>query len=886
MRFRELRAPVFGPLRGFERSLAPGVVLLFGRNESGKSSFCSALETILYGFEPASRDAHPLVAWNEPDPEDLHIEAEIELDSGRAIAVERVLQSSGKSRICSADESFAGRRGGNVALPELDALPRPIFRSLYSLELAQLAELERGVRTHVDDLLLPAAAQPELRPAREVREDLERDHLALWRADNRGKPEIKRLRNALSDASARVGEATRMERELRAQRNERAASSDKLEELRERRRLLDRDEQDAPYLQQLHELERHSKRLGEPVDLSELEGDLLIDPSSLGEEVELLEEQLREPRNRCAKPEVTISEADRRVLTRKPDIESALASGPECEALRRRASERAEGALLLRAGALRELGGLVAGAPAKDELECARTLPLEALRSAQADWAGAWEAHSQAIPESPARAPIFALAVGLLGLGLSSGGIVLGLPVAWTLLGIGVALGALLVAFFARGQVPENRALPERPDLCVSALGEIAIEEQLLASPAALLRALEALARVQAGAEDAVATEAEERALRERLAEREGQIRGLCRSLELDESGEGELPLVRLRHSLERARKAEADASKDLTERNHAGQLEENVTPTLERKLAQLQRLERTLRAAEPDAVDLTEAYARVQSRLEDARFAKRRQAELEHDPRWDALRQHPSVREARTSDSSTANASLPPWQSDVSLQRRAELAELDMEIEETNTRLGALSEILDNDEGSAVARARDEVARLQEEARTVERKRDRLALLEAIVARAEREYRDAHQPDVIRRAGRYLARLTHGRYTRLDYLSDEEGGLHVKRSDITAPIRVAPPLSRGTLDQIFLCLRFGLIDHLDEGRERLPLILDDALLRMDDARRRASLELLGELAVNRQIFVLTCHESLAREVEEVLRIHRIEIDPAHTAES
>ena len=88
-------------------------------------------------------------------------------------------------------------------------------------------------------------------------------------------------------------------------------------------------------------------------------------------------------------------------------------------------------------------------------------------------------------------------------------------------------------------------------------------------------------------------------------------------------------------------------------------------------------------------------------------------------------------------------------------MQRRAELAELDLEIEETNTRLGALSEVLDRDEGSAVAKARDEVERLQEDVRSIERNRDRLALLEAIVARDEREYREAHQPDVLRRAGR-----------------------------------------------------------------------------------------------------------------------------------
>ncbi len=872
---------MFGPLRGFEQSLAPGVVLLFGRNESGKSSFCSALETILYGFEPANRNAHPLVDWNEPDPEDLHVEAVIDLDAGHSIAVERVLQSTGKSRICSADESFNGPRRSNVALPELAALPRPIFRSLYFLELAQLTDLERGVRMHVDDLLLPVATQSNLRPAREVREELERDHLALWRPDNRGRPKIKHLRNALSDASARAGDASRKERELRSQRDEREALSEKLAALRERRNALDVDEQDAPYLQQLYELARQSEQLGEPVDLSTLEGDPLIAPSALCEEIEALEAQLRDPRNVGSQPEVAISEDNRLVLTRLPDFEATLAAGPEREAMRRRIDEEIEGAALLRTSACRELGNLVSGAPGDVELEHARALPMEALRSAQAEWASAWEAQSLAKPEKLARFPTLALALGLAGLGLSTGSIVFGLSGMWTLLGIGVALGALVGAYFTRPRAAEEKALPGLPEIFNSTLGKFAIEEQLLASPATLLRALESLARVQAGAEDAAAAEAESRSLGERLAEGDRLTQKLCRSVKLDPSGETAILLARLRDALDRARQAAATAAKDQEARKHASHIEESVSPNLERKFAQLNRLERTLRKAEPEAVDLAEAFARVQSRLEDTRFAKRRQAELERDSRWEALGKHASVRDASKGHANSENAPPPPWHPSVALQRRTELDALDLEIGKTNTRLGALSEILQSDEGSAVARARDDVTRHQEEIRNLERNRDRLALLEAVVTRAEREFRDAHQPDVLRRAGQHLARLTHSRYTRLDFLSDEEGGLHVNRRDIAAPIRVAPPLSRGTLDQIYLSLRLGLIDHLDEGRERLPLILDDALLRMDDARRRAALELLGELSDTRQIFVLTCHDSLAREVEDVLGVPRLTLPSA-----
>jgi uncharacterized protein YhaN len=75
----------------------------------------------------------------------------------------------------------------------------------------------------------------------------------------------------------------------------------------------------------------------------------------------------------------------------------------------------------------------------------------------------------------------------------------------------------------------------------------------------------------------------------------------------------------------------------------------------------------------------------------------------------------------------------------------------------------------------------------------------------------------------VLLRASEYLERVTHGRWSRIDLEPGASGGLFVSGSGHDEPVRAATPLSRGTLDQIYLCLRLGLLDHLDEVRERLP---------------------------------------------------------------
>jgi uncharacterized protein YhaN len=117
---------------------------------------------------------------------------------------------------------------------------------------------------------------------------------------------------------------------------------------------------------------------------------------------------------------------------------------------------------------------------------------------------------------------------------------------------------------------------------------------------------------------------------------------------------------------------------------------------------------------------------------------------------------------------------------------------------------------------------------------------------------------------------------VTGGRWRRLLYEVGEQGGLSVG-GDAGESVRVAsPPLSQGTLDQLYLCLRLGLVDHLDAGRERLPLVLDDALLRMDDERRPPVYELLAEVARRRQVFLLTCQEWIAAEAEQALGVGRV----------
>ena len=63
---------------------------------------------------------------------------------------------------------------------------------------------------------------------------------------------------------------------------------------------------------------------------------------------------------------------------------------------------------------------------------------------------------------------------------------------------------------------------------------------------------------------------------------------------------------------------------------------------------------------------------------------------------------------------------------------------------------------------------------------------------------------------------------------------------------------------SDGTVDQLYLALRLAVAEALTPGA---PVVLDDALIRFDDERLRAAMELLKTLAKDRQVIVFTCRE-------------------------
>ncbi len=908
MRFECLDAASFGPLRDRQFELDSDIVLVYGPNEAGKSSFRAALETILFGFKPADRDAHPLAQWDPDAVGKLHLEAQLRLDTDEIHSVERVLLQTGKSRFASGRASFAGPRRGNVCVPWVTWLSRDVFASLYSLEISQLAALNPSVSADIDELLLPTPNGLPLRPLTEVRAELRRDHTDLWRPDNRGKPLAKQLRKNLADARADAGRAAEAERQLRQARSEREEREASLERLRQHKRDLDREHGESPILGELFEHRRRKRELGPMIDFARLGEFPLMKPSQLRSEVGELEQRLHAPRARLEQATLQLDAAQTSVLERAPEIDLFVAQQPGWEADRERRAEHLESARHGHHRALEELDSALATRADETALEAASSIPIAVLRASVASWSEQREHYAAITAAITGRVRGWALALGFAGLiavGLSTLGFVTGIegPTGEWLRALAEGLGAggskgwlvvladprlaatgalllfasLVAALFAG---PSRRSeSPVKPDALAELLRALDVADPLLDNPAALGRLISVLETSVRHFREARNAHRMADELGHSIERRELSWVALCDRLGLDADGSGDLLVGRMRATLAAARDQQARVTEDRARRDEASRLCERDAPLLARKREHTRLLEQTLSglssgaSAHPvdpiqlDPIELDQAFDRVIERRDEEAFLQRRERELRAEPRFATLEHDPRIGD---------NLADAPWLPAAVAAREHEISALEDQLGREQRRLGELDELLASDVGSGLARATDRVREIESELAGLERKRDRLALLESILAYAEREFRENHQPDVLRRASLYLERITNGRYCRIDLMDDDQGRLWVTPAGRDQPVSVGEPISQGTLDQIFLCLRLGLLDHLDQDRERLPLVLDDALLRMDDRRRQAVYRVLAEISPRRQVFLLTCHSAVADEIAAALKTTRI----------
>ena len=127
------------------------------------------------------------------------------------------------------------------------------------------------------------------------------------------------------------------------------------------------------------------------------------------------------------------------------------------------------------------------------------------------------------------------------------------------------------------------------------------------------------------------------------------------------------------------------------------------------------------------------------------------------------------------------------------------------------------------------------------------------LTIAQEALADAARELQRRFAPRISQRAQELMGQFTGGRYNRLNLGQDFTLSAGAEGEDT---LHDALWRSDGTIDQLYLALRLAVAEELTMDA---PLVLDDALVRFDDDRLAAAMEVLRKEADKKQVILFTC---------------------------
>lgn len=896
MRIERVVARAFGPFHGEVLDLAPGLNVIAGPNEAGKSTWHAAIRLALTGVRrgkgPGTAAERQLAERHRPWGQDDQwlVEARITLDDGRRIDIAQDL--AGKVA-CRATDVGLGRDVSNEILdgtPDASrwlGLDREAFASTVCVSQAQILSVADAAEQLQEHMQRAAATRGTDATAAEAIARLEQFRRDAVGADTvAAKGPLRTARNRLAAAEAALADArARHEAYL-----EQAAGLEQAERrAEEARRAL--DEAEAALAR------RDSLRIAEKLALVEQLSARHPRPpqpiAELDDGARQVARALQAWDDRPQLPSLAGASAEA--------LEAELASlppAPEGDTRPHASVLDAARGLDLADEALRQHGAPPeSGAPLDDSWtpqqlrELARRLRAPQLPDAarlEAQLASA-RAESGAVP-SRWQLPALA-AVVLLGLGGALG--ILVDPV----IGVGIAVAgaaAAAVAWFLGGSRRRARARvaaletalapyrqaaaaaerdrhaaiatardaglpiePEAVDTLADRAASAAHDHQLAAAwdarhaslearqataRAALLGALQERGAEVSGLEprEALAryvAASEERSIQ---AERAARAEGLGRQLEARRVAEAALGAAT------RARQA---ADVRIREAALIARLDADAEPTglvaalrawQEHRSAQIER----------QAGEVAE-WERLQALLAGTSLAALRSEAAERARRAEELDG------ALVSPAARALVDAPGLEGRIA-RLREELATEQGAADRLGGSLrqlaAGLPSVAEAEESAAAAAA--EMERVESAAQVID---EALGLLRA----AEEQVHRSLAPVLNDAVARWLPDVCDGAYDEVS-VDPATLGVSVKERE-SGQWRQVRLLSEGTREQIYLLLRVAMAQHLVTTGETAPLLLDEVTAQSDGTRKRRLLEVLHGLSTERQIVLFTHDDEVAR---------------------
>ena len=370
------------------------------------------------------------------------------------------------------------------------------------------------------------------------------------------------------------------------------------------------------------------------------------------------------------------------------------------------------------------------------------------------------------------------------------------------------------------------------------------------ASPEAARHVLAAAGQARRAVEDRDHQRRELAALEAERAAYHDRVDRLCAVLAIPVATDDALRDARVATIAERLERARTDVRRAAEIDARVGKLEERRVPAaalVEERRAALEAHLAVTGCVDAATLRQRAAAAAARQRLRAAiRELRARLAGIAGGPaKIEAL-----VTEAAAADPAAVEAR--------EIEAREALERLEAEEREAAIRIGALdAEVRRLEATEELGTRRQELVALEGRAATLAREWAVRALALRLLEETRSRYERERQPDVIRAAERHFERITGGRYARI-VAPPGESSVRVETEG--GESRVTDELSRGTSEQLYLALRFGLIEEFARHGEPLPVVMDDILVNFDAGRAARAASAIRDLATRHQVLYFTCH--------------------------
>lgn len=154
------------------------------------------------------------------------------------------------------------------------------------------------------------------------------------------------------------------------------------------------------------------------------------------------------------------------------------------------------------------------------------------------------------------------------------------------------------------------------------------------------------------------------------------------------------------------------------------------------------------------------------------------------------------------------------------------------------------------------IAQTEAKLSGLEKEKRILEKATSRLKNVQKTIE-------DQFAPVMNENTEAYLKVLTKGTYDSIKMKKDLSFNV---LSKATGRLESERFFSAGTLDQIYIAMRLGILKTLK--KDEFPLFMDDPFVQFDKARLEEALKLLNSVSKERQVILFTCHEREAATLD------------------